>query len=310
MSAHTTAATPATLVLATRRSQLALAQARAFAASLRARHPGLDIAELLVVTTGDRIQDRPLSEVGGKGVFVKEIEEALLERRADLAVHSIKDVPGILATGLRIACVPEREDARDVIVSRSGARLAELPAGCRVGTSSLRRSVLLRLARPDLEMVPLRGNVDTRLRKVREGQVDAAVLALAGLRRLGLAEHVVEVLGPDLCIPAVGQGALGIECRDDDAATAGLLAALHHEPTAIAVAAERGVMIEVEGNCRVPVAAHARRMQDGRMHLRAMLADPDGGNLRIEEERTGWPSNQEQAERFGRDVGARLKRVQ
>lgn len=294
--------------MATRRSQLALAQSRAFAAELSAAHQGLDVTELHVVTTGDRIQDRPLSEVGGKGVFVKEIEEALLEQRADFAVHSIKDVPGELAPGLRIACIPRRADPRDVIVSGSGKGLLALDAGSRVGTSSLRRSVLLHEARPDLEFVPLRGNVDTRLRKVREAQVDAAILARAGLDRLGLGSVVTETIEPSVCIPAVGQGALGIECRDGDERMMALLAALHHAETAIAVAAERGVMIQVEGNCKVPVAAHARRTSDGRMVINAMLADPDGTNLRIVEREQAWPSDERQADEFGRSVGALLRR--
>ncbi|MBI5537228.1 MAG: hydroxymethylbilane synthase [Deltaproteobacteria bacterium] len=294
--------------MATRKSQLALAQSRAFATRLCEAHSGLSVAELLVVTTGDRIQDRPLAEVGGKGVFVKEIEEALIERRADFAVHSIKDVPGLLADGLRIGCVPLRADPRDVLVSRTGAGFAQLPAGASVGTSSLRRSVLLHKARPDLTFVPLRGNVDTRLRKVREGVVDAAILAKAGLDRLGLADAISEILAPELCIPAVGQGALGIECREGDDRVLMLLAALHHEETALAVAAERGVMIEVEGNCRTPIAAHARRAEDGTMLLVAMLAEPDGSNLRFVEQAAPWPTTEQQAGLLGRSVGSKLRR--
>lgn len=298
----------ASLTMATRKSQLALAQSRAFAVRLCDAHSGLSVAELHVVTTGDRIQDRPLAEVGGKGVFVKEIEEALLERRADFAVHSIKDVPGLLADGLRIGCIPLRADPRDVLVSRSGAKLAELPPGSTVGTSSLRRSVLLHLARPDLTYVPLRGNVDTRLRKVREGVVDAAILAKAGLDRLGLSDNIVEIIAPELCIPAVGQGALGIECRQGDDPTLALLASLHHQDTALAVAAERGVMIEVEGNCRTPIAAHARRNDGGKMRLVAMLAEPDGSNLRFVEQVAPWPSTEQEGDRFGREVGSQLRR--
>ncbi len=296
------------VVRATRRSQLALAQSRAFAAELSAARRGLICTGLHVVTTGDRIQDRPLSEVGGKGVFVKEIEEALLEGRADFAVHSIKDVPGELAPGLRIACIPRRADPRDVIVSGSGKGLLALDAGAKVGTSSLRRSVLLQKARPDLEFVPLRGNVDTRLRKVREAKVDVAVLARAGLDRLGLGSVVTETIEPSVCIPAVGQGALGIECRDDDGRMMELLSALHHAETAIAVAAERGVMIQVEGNCKVPVAAHARRTGEGRMVLNAMLADPDGSNLRMVEREQAWPTDEREAGEFGRSVGTLLRR--
>ncbi len=297
------------LVFATRRSQLALAQSRAFASELRELHPGLSTSELLVVTTGDRVQDRPLAEVGGKGVFVKEIEEALLERRADFAVHSIKDLPALIAPGLRIACVPRRADPHDVIVSRTHKGFWDLAAGSRVGTSSLRRSALLHKARPELVFVPLRGNVDTRLRKVREGEVDAAILARAGVDRLGLSEAITQQLPLQLCIPAVGQGALGIECRKDDAHVASLLSALHDRLTATAVAAERGVMIEVEGSCRTPIAAYASRDDQGRMSLRAMLADPDGSNLRLEATEAAWPEDEAAAEALGRSVGAKLVRA-
>ena len=204
------------LVYATRRSALALAQCRAFIARLRTAHPDLEMIEEQVVTTGDRIQDRPLSEVGGKGLFVKEIEEALLELRADVAVHSIKDVPASLPDGLAITCIPKREDPRDVLVSPKHGTLAKLPEGATVGTSSLRRAAMLLASRPDLRIVPLRGNVDTRLRKVEEGEADAIVLARAGLVRLGLEDRATEVLSPDVSLPAVGQGALGIESRIAD----------------------------------------------------------------------------------------------
>lgn len=297
----------ASLVLATRRSPLALAQAHTFASELCAARPGLSISDLLVVTTGDRVQDRALAEVGGKGVFVKEIEEALVEKRADFAVHSIKDVPALLAPGLVIACVPRRADPRDVLVSRDRLGLRNLPAGATVGTSSLRRSVLLQRARPDLRFVPLRGNVDTRLRKVREGQVDAAVVARAGLDRLDLSDQITEDISVEVCIPAVGQGALGIECRNSDEVTRSLVACLHDRDTAVAVAAERGVMLAVEGNCRIPIAAHATRSEGDQMLLRAMLAEPDGTDLRVVREAIRWPASEQDAERFGREVGARLR---
>ncbi|UQA59002.1 hydroxymethylbilane synthase [Polyangium aurulentum] len=293
------------LVLATRRSALALAQSRAFARALEAATPGLVIEELHVVTAGDRIQDRPLNEVGGKGLFVKEIEEALLDGRAHLAVHSFKDVPAELAPGLSIACVPEREDPRDVFISKSGARLAELPAGARVGTSSLRRSVALRMQNPGLEVLPLRGNVDTRLRKLEEGQVDAIILAHAGLRRLGLEGRVTEVLAPEVMLPAIGQGALAIECRAGDEETGALLAPLHDEETALRVAAERGVLISVGGDCKTPVAAHAVREGDA-MWLRGMLADESGGRVRTGERRFRWPASVAEADDAGRQLGAQL----
>jgi hydroxymethylbilane synthase len=297
----------ARLVYATRRSALALAQCRAFVARLRGIHPELELIEEQVVTTGDKIQDRPLSEVGGKGLFVKEIEEALLSRRADLAVHSIKDVPGTLPAGLVIACVPAREDARDVLVAPRHGTLASLPAGARVGTSSLRRAVSLRAARPDLVIVPMRGNVDTRLRKVDAGECHAIVLARAGLVRLGLAARATETLSPDVSLPAVGQGALGIECRDDDATTRKLLSALHDEATSRCVAAERGVMIALEGDCTTPLGAHGERDGDGGVRLRAFVADPDGSRLRRAEERAAWPASDADAEAFGRGVGAKLR---
>ena len=294
------------LILATRKSLLALAQARAWYATLIAAHPGLEIEELHVVTTGDRITDRPLQEVGGKGLFLKEIEEALVAGRAQLAVHSIKDVPAELAPGLVLAAIPPREDPRDALVTRSGVPLAGLPAGARVGTSSLRRAALLRLLRPDLVYVPLRGNVDTRLRKVAEGEVDAAVLALAGLRRLGLADRATEVLSVEQSLPAVGQGALGIEARADDPATIELLRATHHLDTAIAVGCERGVMLAADGSCQVPIAAYARR--DGeRLVLRAMLADPDGSRPRFLDQTAAWPTDERAAHDLGHEVGRRLR---
>ena len=298
------------LTYATRRSQLALAQCRAFVTRLQGAHPELGMIELQVVTTGDKIQDRPLSEVGGKGLFVKEIEEALLERRADLAVHSIKDVPGVLPDGLFIACIPTREDPRDVLVAPKHGDLAQLPQGARVGTSSLRRAVSLRAARPDLDIVPLRGNVDTRLRKVDAGECDAIVLARAGLVRLGLEGRATGILEPEVSLPAVGQGALGIECRTDDETTKGLLTALHHEPTSRCVAAERGVMVALEGDCKTPLGAYGeRKVAAGgavELHLRAFICEPDGTNLRRAEETVPWPASDEVARQIGARLGGNL----
>lgn len=294
------------LTLATRRSALALAQARAFMRELAAHHAGLVIEELHVTTTGDRLQDRALNDIGGKGLFVKEIEEAILEGRADLAIHSLKDVPPVLASGLVIGCVPKREDPRDVIVTRSGCSFLELPPESRVGTSSLRRSVQLQAWRSDLRVVPMRGNVDTRLRKCAEGVVDAVVLARAGLSRLGLLEQVRETLPVQRCIPAVGQGALGIELRVSDVRVARLLEPLADLDTHIAVAAERGVMTAVEGSCQMPVAAFAERSGE-RLHLRAMLAEPDGTNLRKRELAIAWPREPNEAERAGLELGRELK---
>ena len=297
------------LVYATRRSILALAQCRAFVARLLTQDPALVLEELQVVTTGDKIQDRPLSEVGGKGLFVKEIEEALLERRADFAVHSIKDVPGVLPTGLLIACIPRREDPRDVLVAPKHGDLASLPPGAKVGTSSLRRAVALKAARPDLAIVPMRGNVDTRLRKVDAGECDAIVLARAGLVRLGLEGRATEVLSPEVSLPAVGQGALGIECREDDTATRALLGKLHDLETSICVAAERGVLIALEGDCKTPIAAYATRETGTEsLHLRAFIASADGSALRRDETRVAWPASEHAAHAIGLELGRSLVR--
>lgn len=306
MNAPSAPASPLVLRLATRKSALALAQARAWAKTLIAARPEITIEEVLITTTGDRIQDRPLQEVGGKGLFLKEIEEALIEGGAELAVHSIKDVPAELAPGLVLAAVPPREDPRDVLVSRSGRGLLALPEGAVVGTSSLRRRVFLQRARPDLRIVPLRGNVDTRLRKVEAGEVDAIVLAYAGLRRLGLGERATEVLSTELMIPAVGQGALGIEARAGHEAVIAALRSTHHDETAIAVAAERGVMLAVEGSCQVPVAAHASRHGD-RLHLHAMLAEADGSRPRFGDLDVAYPTDEAEAKRVGEELGKSLR---
>lgn len=292
--------------MATRKSALALAQARAFMARLAALHPGLTIRELLVTTTGDVVQDRALAEIGGKGLFVKEIEEALLEGRADIAIHSLKDVPPALLPSLSIDCIPEREDPRDVLVSRSGKTLAELPAGSRVATGSLRRRVQLLAYRPELEVVAIRGNVDTRLRKCESGEVDAVVLARAGLNRLGLAERVTESIAPEVMLPAVGQGALGIEQRSDDARVGALLAPLTHPDTKILVTAERGVMQAINGNCTTPVGAFGQRL-GAELYLRAFLAEPDGSRPRRAEVRLPFPESAEAAGEIGQKLGLELR---
>jgi hydroxymethylbilane synthase len=295
-----------TLIVATRKSQLALAQARAFLRDLE-RVTGARTEELLVTTTGDRVQDVALSQVGGKGLFIKEIEEALIERRADIAVHSMKDVPSELAPALVIGCVPVREDPRDAIVSRDGRTFEALPPGSRVGTSSLRRLSMLRAWRADLDYVSIRGNVDTRLRKCAEGVVDAVVLAYAGLRRLGLGDRATEVLEPSRCLPAVGQGALAIERRADDADVGAVLERLDHADTSIAVAAERGVMSAVEGSCQVPVAAYGIR-EGAELWLRGMLAEADGSRVRFREVRAPWPSIRDEAFTRGVELGRLLRR--
>jgi hydroxymethylbilane synthase len=210
----------------------------------------------------------------------------LLAGEADIAVHSLKDVPAELAPGLHIGCVPLREDARDAIKTRTGCSFKDLPTGARVGTSSLRRTIQLRAVRPDLEYVPLRGNIDTRLRRCEEGVIDAVVLAYAGLRRLGRADAITELLSPDVCLPAVGQGALGIEIRASDEGIASLVAELEDADSAILTASERGVLVAVDGSCQVPVAAYAERIGT-ELRLRALLANPDGSDLRREELRPG-----------------------
>jgi len=293
------------VTVATRKSALALAQSRAWMAALR-EQAQVDTEELLVTTTGDKIQDRPLNEVGGKGLFLKEIEEALLAGQADLAIHSLKDVPAQLATGLIIGCVPKREDPRDAIKTRSGCFFRDLPSGAKVGTSSLRRTVQLRAVRPDLDYVPLRGNIDTRLKRCEEGVIDAVVLAYAGLRRIGRADEITELLSPDVCLPAVGQGALGIEIRADDEGILNLVAELEDMETAIATASERGVLVAVDGSCQVPVAAHAEHVGD-ELWLRALLAEPDGSNLRREELRCPWPETLQRAQEAGAAVGRALR---
>jgi hydroxymethylbilane synthase len=295
-----------TLTIATRRSALALAQCRAFVQRLGALDPAVDLRELQVVTSGDRIQDRPLAEIGGKGLFVKEIEEALLDGRADIAVHSIKDVPGVLPERLTIACVPVREDPRDVLVAPAHGTLSTLPPGARVGTSSLRRLASLKAVRPDLTIVPIRGNVDTRLRKVDAGEFDAIVLARAGLVRLGLAGRTTEILSPDISLPAVGQGALGIECREDDDAVRARLTPLHDPETALCVAAERGVLVALGGDCRTPLAAFAERA-GASMRLRAFVAAPDGSAPRRLERERAWPVDATQAHDFGLGLGRELR---
>lgn len=293
------------VIFATRKSKLALAQTRAFVAKLAARYPELVFEELQVVTSGDKIQDRALNEIGGKGLFVKEIEEALLAGKADFAVHSLKDVPPELAPSLEVSTIPEREDPRDVIVQRRGRGIDDLPEGARIGTSSLRRRLQLAELRPDFRIEALRGNVDTRIRKCREGEVDAIVLARAGLVRLGLASEATVVLEPETMLPAAGQGALAIEQRTDDDWVRELLAPFSHPETKIAVTAERGLLRVVEGSCQTPVAAHAIRQGD-ELWLRGLLAEPDGSRVRRGERRVPWPASEHDAFAVGQALGEEL----
>jgi hydroxymethylbilane synthase len=267
--------------IATRGSKLALWQAEHVRARLRERDPELAVDLVVLSTAGDRVQDRPLTELGGKGLFVKEIEEALLDGRADVAVHSMKDLPAEIPAGLLLAAVPERADPRDALLVRPGlaARsIAELPSGARVGTSSLRRVCLLRAARGDLEVVPLRGNVDTRLRKLDEAQIDAALLAVAGLTRLGFSARIACALDPAESLPAIGQGALAIECRADDAPTRARLAVLEHAATRICTTSERAFLARLGGSCRTPLAGHAT-LDGDRVSLDGLVGRPDGSEL-------------------------------
>jgi len=264
-----------TLIVGTRGSQLALWQAEWVQRQLKAIAPGISVILKRIQTSGDKIQDVPLAKIGGKGLFVKEIEEALLRREIDLAVHSMKDVPSVLPEGLEIVCVPEREDPRDALIAREGQSLEKLPVGGRVGTSSLRRQAQVLHVRPDLEIAVLRGNVDTRLRKVRENHFDAIILAASGLKRLGWEQEVTEYLSLDVSLPAIGQGSLGLEGRKDDAFVRDLVAQFEHRPTRIAVTAERALLTRLEGGCQVPIAGYAT-LQGDTLTLDGLVASLDG----------------------------------
>ncbi len=268
------------LRIGTRGSPLALAQARETQARLVAAHPALGevgaIEIVVIKTTGDLVLDRTLADVGGKGLFTKEIEDALAVGTIDLAVHSMKDVPTALPDGLEISCMLPRVDARDAWFSGSGASLDDLPAGAVVGTASLRRQAQVLARRPDLRVVPLRGNVGTRLAKLASGDVAATLLAMAGLVRLGLADRITGVLDFDVMVPAVAQGAIGIETRQADQVTRALLAPLHCPETCIRVTAERALLAVLDGSCRTPIAAHARLGERGSVRLDAVVLRPDG----------------------------------
>jgi hydroxymethylbilane synthase len=296
---------PPLLRIGTRGSPLALAQAHEVRDRLAAAH-GMapETIELQIIrTSGDRIQDRPLSEVGGKGLFTKEIEEALLAGSIDLAVHSAKDMPTLLPDRLLLAAFLPREDVRDAFISRKAKTLRDLPREAVVGTASLRRQALAKRLRPDLKVVTFRGNVQSRLRKLDEGEVDATLLALAGLKRLGLAEHAASILEIDEFLPAVGQGAIAIETREDDNATRKLLGAINHSPTETALLAERAFLTVLDGSCRTPIAGHAR-LAGRELHFRGLIAKPDGSEA-LETARTGAIAD---AARLGADAGNELKR--
>ena len=265
------------LRIGSRGSALALWQAE-YVREWLAKSAGVNAEIVKIRTAGDHFQQGSVAAIGTKGVFIKELEDALLARTVDLAVHSLKDVPTEIPAGLVLAAVPQREDPRDCLISRSGAGLAALARGARVGTSSLRRQAQLRRARPDVEVVELRGNVDTRLRRVEEGAIDAAVLAYAGVRRLNLDGRVSEVLSTDVMLPAVGQGALAVETRAEDRETRECFAAFEHADTRVAVAAERAVLATLEGGCQVPLGAWGR-MEGGRLVLEACVCAVDGSEI-------------------------------
>jgi hydroxymethylbilane synthase len=276
------------LRIATRRSALALWQAEHVAGLLRGAHPGLAVTLVPLVTQGDRILDRPLAEVGGKGLFIKELEAALADGRADLAVHSMKDVPAALPDGFALSAVLPRADPRDALLTLRHSSFVALPRGARVGTSSQRRQCILRAARPDLEIVALRGNVDTRLRKLDDGEFDAIVLAAAGLTRLGLAARITEYLDPALSLPAVGQGVVGVECCDSPALSA-VLAPLEHGPTRLCLTAERAFASRLEGSCQSPIAGYAR-LAGEELRIEGLVGSPDGRRV-FREALAGQPAD-------------------
>ena len=298
-------ASPNILRLGTRGSPLALAQARMVQSRIAAAQ-GVEPARVVIEviqTSGDRIKDLPLTDAGGKGLFTKEIEEALAERRIDLAVHSAKDLPTVLPSGLELAAFLPREDPRDAFVSLKAKSLLALPPGARVGTASLRRQALVRRLRPDLHVEPMRGNVDTRLRKINDGVADGTILALAGLKRLGLESKAASVFEVDEFLPAVGQGAIAIEIRTDDAATRAAIAATNDLPTGIALAAERAFLAALDGSCRTPIAGHAT-VTANHVRFSGLIVKPDGSELH----ETTREGSIKVAAALGADAGRELRR--
>ncbi|MDY6952323.1 MAG: hydroxymethylbilane synthase [Thermodesulfobacteriota bacterium] len=286
--------------IGTRGSALAVWQAEWVRSQLLALYPEGEVEVIRIKTTGDKITDVPLAQVGGKGLFVKEIETALLEGRVDLAVHSMKDMPAEIPPGLCIGAVPEREDPSDVLISRNGHCFNDLPKGAHVGSSSLRRGAQVRHHRPDIQIQPLRGNLDTRVRKLNTGSLDAIIVAAAGVRRLGLERHITEYIPESIMLPAIGQGALSIETREDEASL-GLVAAIDHRETRLAVESERAFLGRLEGGCQVPIAAKATVHGD-RMTLTGLVAEVDGTVL-LREETSGPVQKHEE---LGVELASRL----
>ncbi|MGO4888599.1 hydroxymethylbilane synthase [Anaerobacillus sp. MEB173] len=275
------------VIIGSRKSNLALTQTEWVIDQLKKLDDRFEFEIKKIVTKGDQILDVTLSKVGGKGLFVKEIEQAMMDREIDMAVHSMKDVPSVLPEGFTIGCVPKRVDPRDAFISNGHVKLADLPAGSIVGTSSLRRSAQILAKRPDLQVKWIRGNIDTRIRKLKEEDFDAIILAAAGLQRMGWSDDIVtEFLDADFCLPAVGQGALGIECREEDTELRELLKKLNDEVTERTVAAERAFLYKIEGGCQVPIAAYATLTEDGLVSLTALVGSPDGKVL-LSEQMTG-----------------------
>jgi hydroxymethylbilane synthase len=266
------------LRIGTRGSQLALYQANWVKEKLIQTHPHLKVTLITIKTTGDKIQDAPLAKIGGKGLFVKEIEEALIQKRVDLAVHSIKDVPTELPETLHLSAITKREDPRDILISKDGRRLRDLPQQAKIGTSSLRRQAQLLHFRGDLELIPLRGNLDTRLKKLEKMNMDGIVLAMAGVKRLGFESRITEIIPTEISLPAIGQGALGIETRKGDKEVEERIHFLNDPPSAIAVSAERAFLKKLEGGCQVPIAAFARII-DSTIHIDGLVGTIDGKRL-------------------------------
>lgn len=299
------------IIIATRGSKLALWQAEWIKSQIKNIHPDMEVELNKIKTTGDKILDVPLAQVGGKGLFVKEIEEAMLRGEADLAVHSMKDVPTDLPDGLHLSAICKREDPRDAFITAVSSQgsgggktinsIKDLPEGAHVGTSSLRRMCQLLNKRPDIKITQLRGNVDTRLRKLDEGEFDAIILATAGIKRLGHEARITEKISTEISLPAIGQGAVGIECREDDAFINDLLARLNHEETWICVSAERAFLKKLEGGCQVPIAAHAQ-LKDGKLTIAGLVGSLDGKTL-IKDSLEGKP---EDAEALGTSLAEKL----
>jgi len=290
-----------TIRIATRKSPLAMWQAEHVAAELKRAHPGLEVELIGMSTQGDKILDTPLAKIGGKGLFIKELEQGMLEGSADIAVHSMKDVPVELPEGLHLAVIMKREDPRDAFVSNQYKSIDDLPKGAVVGTASLRRQSQLLETRPDLKIKTLRGNVNTRLRKLDDGEYDAIILASAGLIRLEFEARITARIGPERSLPAIGQGAVGIECRSDDPEINALIAPLHDQNTAYCVSAERALNQRLNGGCQVPIAGYAM-LESGNLWLRGLVGEPDGSRI-IRGEVEG---SVEEAEEMGVGLAERL----